>query len=277
MEVVRDRAAVRAARQRLQAPVGFVATMGALHAGHDSLVRRARQECASVIASLFVNPMQFGQGEDFERYPRDEPADLARLRDLGVDVVFAPSVEAVYPPGFSTFVDVGPLGQVLEGAVRPGHFRGVATVVAILFGLVRPDRAYFGQKDGQQTVVVRRLVTDLALGVEIVVCPTVREGDGLAVSSRNAYLTADERAAAPVLYRALCAAEQAYHAGERDAERLRELMQATLAAERLARTEYVSVADPETLLELGRVDGAALASLAVRFPSTRLIDCLPLR
>ena len=274
--VVRTRAELRDARDALRGPVGFVPTMGALHAGHDSLVRRARDESASVIASIFVNPRQFGPGEDFERYPRDESADLSRFASLGADLVFVPPVEEVYPSGFGTTIDPGPVGEVLEGRVRPGHFRGVATVVTILFALVRPDVAYFGQKDGQQTVVIRRLVRDLALPVELRVCPTVREPDGLALSSRNAYLTPDERAAAPVLHRALSRVDEAYRAGERSGDRLRELMTSTVAGEQLASVEYVSVADRDDLHELDSVDRPALASLAVRFPSTRLIDSLPL-
>ena len=276
MKVVRDRAALRAARDGLREPVALVPTLGALHAGHDSLLDRARRESASVAASIFVNPTQFGPGEDFDRYPRDEAADLDRLRERGVDLVFVPPVEEVYPRGFSTFVDPGPLGEVLEGAERPGHFRGVATVVTILLALFRPQRAYFGQKDGQQTIVVRRLVRDLGLPVEICVCPTVREPDGLAVSSRNRFLSSEERESAPVLFRALRDVDEAFRAGERDGYRLRELMRARLRAEPRGQPDYVSVADTETLQELDRVDRPALASLAVRFPSARLIDCLPL-
>jgi pantoate--beta-alanine ligase len=253
-----------------------VPTLGALHAGHASLLQRARAESASVIGTLFVNPTQFGPNEDLARYPRDEPADLQRFESAGTDVVFVPPVEEVYPPGSSTTVDVGRLGQVLEGAARPGHFRGVATVVTILLELTRPDRAYFGQKDGQQTVVVRRLVRDLGLPVEIVVCPTVREHDGLALSSRNQYLSPEERRAAAVLFRALSAAAAAHQRGERDGERLRDLIRREVEGEPLGALDYASVADPETLEELSRVDGPALASLAVRFPSARLIDCLPL-
>jgi pantoate--beta-alanine ligase len=274
--VVRTRAQMRTARRSLREPVGLVPTMGALHAGHDSLVRRARDESASVITSIFVNPTQFGPGEDFERYPRDERGDLERLAGLGVDLVFAPPVDEIYPAGFTTRVDPGPLGEVLEGAARPGHFRGVATVVAILFELAAPQRAYFGQKDGQQAIVIRRMVHDLALPVDIRVCPTIREADGLAISSRNSYLSAEERAAAPVLHRALSAVSDAYDAGERSAEWLRRLMTRTVAEQPLARLEYASVGDMDELAELDVVDGPALASLAVRFPSTRLIDCLPL-
>jgi pantoate--beta-alanine ligase len=276
VRVVRDRASLAAIRAALPGPVGLVPTMGALHGGHVALITRARAECASVVVSIFVNPTQFGPGEDYERYPRDLEADLRTCAAHGVDLVFAPDVPTIYPPGHSTTVDVGPLGSVLEGAVRPGHFRGVATVVTILFDLLRPDLAYFGQKDGQQVVVVRQVVRDLALAVGLVVVPTVREPDGLALSSRNAYLSAAERAAAPVLYRALRAAVDDYAGGERDAERLRARMRAVLAAEPLARPDYVSVADRETLEELTAVDRGALLSLAVRFPSARLIDCWPL-
>jgi pantoate--beta-alanine ligase len=273
---VRDRASLIAALAELPAPVGFVPTMGALHAGHESLLRRARDECAAVVASIFVNPTQFGPNEDLERYPRDEHGDLALLSAAGVDLCFMPQVREIYPSGASTSVDVGPLGEVLEGAARPGHFRGVATVVTILLALVHPQRAYFGQKDGQQAVVVRRLVRDLGLSPDVVICPTVREADGLALASRNAYLSADERQAAPLLSRALLAAEDAYEAGERAAKVLRGLMRAEIERERMAQIDYVSVADADTLDELTAVEGPALASLAVRFPSARLIDCLPL-
>lgn len=274
--LVRDRPTLAAVRAALPGPVGLVPTMGALHAGHRALIERARRECASVVVSIFVNPTQFGPGEDYERYPRALEADLRACEASGVDVVFAPDVATIYPAGFSTSVDPGPLGTVLEGAARPGHFRGVATVVTVLFGLTRPDRAYFGQKDGQQAVVVDRVVRDLALPVELVVVPTVRDVDGLALSSRNAYLGAEERRAAPVLYRALRAAAEDHARGERDGGRLRARMQAVLATEPLARPDYVSVADGRTLEELDVVSGPALLSLAVRFPSARLIDCWPL-
>jgi pantoate--beta-alanine ligase len=276
MELTRDRLSLASARAELPAPVGFVPTMGALHAGHESLLRRARAECASVVASIFVNPTQFGPNEDFSRYPRSEAADLELLQACDVDLAFVPGVEDVYPVGASTSVDVGRLGEVLEGAVRPGHLRGVATVVTTLFSLVRPDRAYFGQKDGQQCIVVRRLTRDLGLSPEIVVCPTVREPDGLALSSRNAYLGEAERTAAPALSRALLAADDAYSAGERSANKLRGLMRTAIERESIAQVEYVSVADLETLDELTAVERPALASLAVRFPSARLIDCLVL-
>jgi pantoate--beta-alanine ligase len=250
--------------------------MGALHEGHASLLRRARETSENVVASIFVNPAQFGPNEDLSRYPRDEAGDLEMLERLGVDVVFVPGVEDIYPPGTAVSVDVGRLGEVLEGAARPGHFRGVATVVTILLNLVQPTRAFFGQKDGQQSVVVRRLVHDLGLPLDVEICPTVREPDGLALSSRNGYLSADERAQAPTLNRALQAAMAALAQGDRSGESLRGLMRAELASASLGTADYVSVADADTLQELEVVDRPALASLAVRFPSARLIDCLPL-
>ena len=267
---------MRAARAATAEPVGFVPTMGALHEGHASLVRRAREECASVVVSVFVNPTQFGPHEDFGRYPRDEAADLALLESLEVDVAFLPTVDEMYAPGSTTSVDVGRLGEVLEGAARPGHFRGVATVVAMLLNLVQPHRAYFGQKDGQQSVVVRNVVRDLAMPTEIVVCPTIREPDGLAMSSRNRYLTPGERGQAPTLHQALRAAASALAGGESSADQLRQAMLDRLAQATLGQVDYVSVADADTLEELATVDRPALASLAVRFPSARLIDCLPL-
>ena len=250
--------------------------MGALHEGHASLFRRAAQENASVVASIFVNPTQFLPNEDFTKYPRDEAADLALLESLGVDVAFLPTVDEMYPAGAVTSIDVGHLGDLLEGASRPGHFSGVATVVTTLFNLVQPSKAYFGQKDGQQSVVVKRLTRDLGLPVEIVVCPTVRESDGLALSSRNRYLTDNERLQAPALYRALEAAAQAVAGGETTVDRLRERMGSQLELASLGTPDYVSVADAETLEELQTLDRPALASLAVRFPSARLIDSLPI-
>jgi pantoate--beta-alanine ligase len=276
VKVVRTRAEVRDARAVLAEPVGFVPTMGALHEGHTSLVRKAREDNASVVASVFVNPTQFGPNEDFTRYPRDEQADLAMLDEHRVDLAFVPSVAQIYPPGVSTSVDVGILGDRLEGAARPGHFRGVATVVTILLNLVRPTRAYFGQKDGQQSIVVKRFVHDLGLPVDVVVCPTVRESDGLAMSSRNRYLETVERLEAPSLYRALVAAETAVAKGQTSAEDLRAAMRLELATATLGTADYVSIADAETLEELETLDRPALASLAVRFPSARLIDSLPI-
>ncbi len=274
MRVVHTIAEARAVRRALPGTWGFVPTMGYLHEGHLSLVRRARAENDRVAVSIFVNPTQFGPHEDYARYPRDLERDLRLLEPLGVDLVFIPSVEEMYPPGFQTWVIVEEVSRPLEGASRPGHFRGVATVVAKLFNILQPDRAYFGQKDAQQTVVIRRMVQNIP--VEIVICPTVREPDGLAMSSRNTYLNPEERRAATVLFRALQAAKVRYEAGERDAERLREAMREVIRAEPLARIDYVSVAHPETLQELERVEGPALLSLAVYIGTTRLIDNLML-
>lgn len=274
MEVVRTRGELRSVLARAPRPRGLVPTMGWLHAGHVSLVERARAESASVVVSIFVNPRQFGEGRDFEQYPRNEARDLALCEAAGVDVVFAPPVEEVYPPGFDTRVSVGGIAAPLEGAARPGHFDGVATVVAILFSLVGAERAYFGLKDYQQVQVIRRMALDLALPTEVVPCETVREPDGLAISSRNARLSPAGRAAAPVLHRALVAGEAAVRGGRRDAEAVRRAMAAVLAAEPMAEPDYVSVADPETLLELTEVDGSALLSLAARIEGVRLIDNL---
>jgi pantoate--beta-alanine ligase len=277
MQVVNTLEELREARGALVGSLGLVPTMGALHRGHLSLVERARAENDHVAVSVFVNPTQFGPGEDLNRYPRDLDRDLAALEPLGVDLVWVPPVEAVYPPGFQTWVTVEDVSAPLEGKHRPGHFRGVATVVAKLFNAVTPDRAYFGQKDAQQVVVIRQMVRDLNFPVEVRVCPIVREADGLALSSRNVYLNPAERQAATVLHRALSAAQQALGQGSTDADMLRAVMSSTIAAEPLAREEYVSVADPETLAELEQVDPArgALLSLAVRVGKTRLIDnCL---
>ena len=272
MHVVRTRAELRRALGSLPRPIGLVPTMGWLHAGHTSLVERARTENRSVVATIFVNPRQFGEASDFEQYPRNEAGDLRILERAGVDLVWTPPVDEVYPAGFATTVSVGAVARPLEGAARPGHFDGVATVVAILFSIVGADRAYFGLKDYQQVAVIRRMTLDLALPPEIVACPTVREADGLAFSSRNARLSPDARAAAPVLHRSLVAARSAWEAGERDAERLRAVMRELLASEPLTDVDYVSVADADDLHELDRVDGRALLSLAVRFGDVRLID-----
>ena len=246
--------------------------MGWLHDGHRSLVRPSRAENATTVATIFVNPRQFGDAADFEKYPRNEARDRELLSDEGVDLVFAPSVVEVYPPGFDTRVSVGAIAQPLEGAARPGHFDGVATVVAILFDLVAAERAYFGQKDAQQVMVIRQMARDLALPTAVVACPTVREPDGLAMSSRNARLTPAQRAAAPVLRRALLAAREAWAGGERSADLLRDLMRQQLAKEPLANVEYVSCADGVSLGELAVVRGPALLSLAVGFGDVRLID-----
>jgi pantoate--beta-alanine ligase len=246
--------------------------MGWLHAGHRALIARAGAENATTVVSIFVNPRQFGDPADLEQYPRNEDRDVAICAEEGADIVFAPSVEEVYPPGFDTSVRVGEVARPLEGAARPGHFDGVATVVAILFNLVGAERAYFGQKDAQQLLVIRQMARDLAISTEVVAHPTVREPDGLAMSSRNVHLSPAERAAAPVLRRALLAAREAWQAGERSADALRTRMREVLAKEPLAEPDYVSVADASTLQELTWVDGPALVSTAVRFGATRLID-----
>jgi pantoate--beta-alanine ligase len=250
--------------------IGLVPTMGALHEGHLSLVRRARAENARVVVSIFVNPLQFGPGEDYEAYPRSRDTDLAALASESVDAVYLPETAEMYPPAASTRVRVPALDELLEGAHRPGHFEGVATVVLKLLNTVTPDRAYFGQKDAQQAAIVTRLAGDLDTGVEIRVGPIVREPDGLAMSSRNAYLDPAERRAATVLYRALQSANQAWQGGERDPGRLSEKMLATLGSERLARPDYVEVVDPLTFRQAS--GGPVLAVLAVRIGGTRLID-----
>jgi pantoate--beta-alanine ligase len=271
VQVVRSREELRSALGALPRPLGLVPTMGWLHAGHTSLIERARDECRAVAVSIFVNPRQFDDPADLERYPRGEARDLALCAEAGADVVWVPGVDDVYPPGFDTSVTVERLALPLEGAARPGHFAGVTTVVAILFGIVRPDRAYFGEKDGQQLRVIDRMARDLHL-TEVVRCPTVREPDGLALSSRNVHLAVEDRAAAPVLRRALLAGRAAWADGERDAAIVRGFVSAALATEPRAAVEYVSCADDATLAELARIDGPALLSLAVRFGTTRLID-----
>lgn len=272
MKILSSLSDLRAIRASLPGSFGLVPTMGALHDGHLSLVRRAKAECDHVGVSIFVNPTQFGPGEDLSKYPRDLDRDLKLLEALEVDVVWAPPPEVVYPPGFQTWVTVEQVSAPLEGKHRPGHFRGVASVVAKLFNAFTPDKAYFGQKDAQQVVVIQQMVRDLNFPLEVVVCPIVREPDGLALSSRNVYLNPEERQAAAVLYRALSAAKAKYDAGERDAEMLRAALSSTIAAEPLAREEYVSAADPDTLAELDQVEKGALLSMAVRIGKTRLID-----
>jgi pantoate--beta-alanine ligase len=272
MKIVTPLDKLFAARETLSGPVGLVPTMGFLHAGHISLVERARMECASVVASIFVNPTQFAPNEDLAKYPRDLPHDLSLLESAGADLVWTPKPEVMYPSGYQSWVTVNELTKLLEGKVRPEHFRGVTTIVAKLFNGVRPDRAYFGQKDAQQAAVIRQMVKDLNYPIEIVVCPIVREPDGLAMSSRNVYLNPEERRAATILYRALIKAKAAYEAGERDAEELRRKISETVRAEPLARMQYVSCANYETLEELEKVKEKALLSMAVFFGKTRLID-----
>jgi len=263
---------LKAVRSRLPSDVGFVPTMGFLHEGHLSLVRRCLEENAAAVVSLFVNPAQFGPGEDYASYPRDAARDLALLEAEGVDLVFVPTEEALYGPNHRTWVDQPGLTDRLEGAARPGHFRGVLTVVLKLLHLAEPRRLYLGQKDAQQAVVLRRMVHDLNLPVEVIVGPTVREADGLAMSSRNSYLAPAERAAAPALFRALSAGRAVWERGERDAEGVRQAVRKVLAEEPLIAVDYVSVADAGSLDELSRIDRPALASLAVSIGTTRLID-----
>jgi pantoate--beta-alanine ligase len=270
------RQAVRQARAR-NLRVGLVPTMGALHAGHESLIAAARRETGFVVVSIFVNPTQFGPTEDLDRYPRPLSQDLQRCGRLGVDLVFHPEPATMYPPGYRTYVEVTGLQDELEGASRPGHFRGVATVVLKLFNQVQPDRAYFGQKDAQQARIIQQLVRDLDVPVEVVVCPTVREADGLALSSRNQYLDATQRRAAPVLYRALQEAQTRAEAGERDALVLRQLLADRIAETAGATLDYAAVVDADTLAPLTRLDRPALLALAVKFGNTRLIDNLQLQ
>lgn len=258
-------------RLPLSGTVGFVPTMGYLHEGHLSLIRRARAECDHVFVSIFVNPTQFGPKEDLSKYPRDLGRDM-RLIEPYTDVLWTPSAEEMYPQGYQTWVEVESLTHPLEGAMRPGHFRGVTTVVAKLFNGVLPQKAYFGQKDAQQVAVIRQMVRDLNFPLEVVVCPTTREADGLAMSSRNVYLDPEQRRAATVLFRALSATKDLYEAGERNAGQLRARMQAVLADEPLAEVQYVSCADYDTLTELEKINGKALLSMAVFFGKTRLID-----
>jgi pantoate--beta-alanine ligase len=283
MEIINRRqriySVVRKLRREEDKTIGLVPTMGALHEGHLSLVREARRMCDVVVVSVFVNPAQFGPGEDFARYPRDLTNDTTKLSDYNVDYIFAPPVEEIYPKGFSTYVSVEGLSEPMEGNARPGHFRGVATVLTVLFNSIRPDFAFFGQKDAQQTLVVRRLVRDLAFDIEVVVLPTVREPSGLALSSRNAYLSEEDRRAAPVLYRALSQAREVYMEGERSPKRLAETVRTQIEAEPRARLEYVGVVDAETMEKLDRVheDRPVLIALAARLGNTRLIDNIVLQ
>jgi len=272
MKVITKIADMKKMRQELTEPVGLVPTMGYLHEGHLSLVRSARAENPSLVVSIFVNPTQFGPREDFARYPRDTRRDLAWLQKEATDVVLIPSADDMYPPQFDSWVEVGRVTERLEGASRPGHFRGVTTVCAKLFNIVQPTRAYFGQKDAQQAVVIKKMVADLNMNLEIVTLPTVREPDGLAMSSRNSYLNPDERQAALVLYRALTLGRGLWEQGERDAEKIRQQMRRLIQKEPLAAIDYVSIADAETLDELDTVKPPALVSLAVKIGSTRLID-----
>ena len=263
---------MKALRMKSFGSVGFVPTMGYLHDGHLALVKQARAENSVVVASIFVNPTQFGPTEDFKAYPRDTERDLAVLRKEKTDIVFMPSAEEMYPEGFSSWVEVEKVTDQLEGSCRPGHFKGVATVVAKLFNIVEPTRAYFGQKDAQQVLVIKKMVADLNMNLEVIVSPTVRESDGLAMSSRNIYLNPQERQAATVLFKALTLAQNTFKKGERNAETIRQQMASLISKEPLAKIEYVSIADTQTLEELSKIDRPALTSLAVRIGKTRLID-----
>ncbi len=267
---------LRDARAALPEPVGLAPTMGYLHEGHLSLVKRAYEECASVVVSIFVNPTQFAPTDDLDAYPRDLERDTALLAEAGADLLWVPTPEVMYPPGYQTWVEVEEITKPLEGEKRPGHFRGVTTVVTKLFNAVQPQKAYFGQKDAQQAAVIRRMVKDLNMPIEIVTNPIVRERDGLAMSSRNTYLNPEERQAALVLSKSLAAAKSAYEKGERNAGILRALMEGIINAEPLARLEYVSCADYVSLEELEIVSGKALLSMAVYIRTTRLIDNLVL-
>ena len=276
MKVIETIAEMRKARCPVGDPVGLVPTMGYLHEGHLSLVRLARKENSLVVVSIFVNPAQFGPSEDLTSYPTDMSRDLRLLEQEETEMVFAPSTEEMYVQGFSTWVDVEQVTEHLEGISRPGHFRGVATVVSKLFNIVQPDRAYFGQKDAQQAVVIKKMVAELNMNLDVVLGPTIRERDGLALSSRNSYLNAEERQAANVLYRALSLAKQLWQEGETNADIIRREMRLLIRQELLAREDYVSIADASTLEELSIIDRPALASLAVRIGKTRLIDNVPL-
>jgi len=272
MRIVSTLDELRSARLSLDGTVGLVPTMGFLHEGHLSLIRRAREDCDRIVVSIFVNPTQFGQNEDLSKYPRDIDRDLKLIEPLGTDLVWMPTPEIMYPDGFQTWVEVGTITTPLEGAMRPGHFRGVTTVVSKLFNGVQPHKAYFGQKDAQQAAVIRRMVLDLNFPIEIVVCRIVREADGLAMSSRNVYLDPEQRKAATVLFRSLSAAKELFEDGERNTEKIRDKMKEILAGEPLAKPQYVSCADYDTLEELTEIKGKALLSMAVFIGKTRLID-----
>jgi pantoate--beta-alanine ligase len=277
MEIINRRqrmsSVARKIRRVQDRTIGLVPTMGALHQGHLSLVREARRMCDVVIVSVFVNPIQFGPNEDFTRYPRDLTKDTALLTDYNIDYIFAPSVEEIYPKGFSTYVNVEGLSDQLEGASRPGHFRGVATIVTILLNTTRPDFAFFGQKDAQQALIIKRLIKDLAFDTEIVVLPTVREDSGLAISSRNLYLSAEEQTAATVIHQALSRAKTAYKEGERNGGRLETLIRSTIELETRAKVDYITVADAESLERVDKLDERPiLIAVAAYFGKTRLID-----
>jgi pantoate--beta-alanine ligase len=277
MEIINRRqrmsSVARKIRRDQDRNIGLVPTMGALHEGHLSLVREARRMCDVVVVSVFVNPTQFGPSEDYEHYPRNLTKDTALLTDYNVDYIFAPAPEEIYPKDFSSYVNVGGLSKLLEGEARPGHFRGVATVVAILLNTVRPDFAFFGQKDAQQALIIKRMVRDLAFDTEIVILPTVREDSGLAISSRNLYLGSEERESASVIHRALRQAKEVFKRGERHASKLAEIVRTTIETEPRVRVDYVSVVDAETLEKLDKLDERpTLIAVAAYVGKTRLID-----
>ncbi len=272
MKVIDTIQEMKKVRRALKEPVGFVPTMGYLHEGHVSLVRQAKEENKSVVVSIFVNPAQFGHREDLSSYPRDLKRDLALLEKAGTDVVFVPKDGEMYPSGYDTWVDVDKLTKRLEGASRPTHFRGVTTVVAKLFNIVEANNAYFGQKDAQQALVIQKMVDDLNMNVRVVVCTTVRETDGLAMSSRNVYLTPEQRKQATVLYRSLLLAKDFYAKGERNATKIRRQMTELIQKEPLAVIDYISIADEQNLEELEMIQGKALVSMVVKFGNTRLLD-----
>jgi pantoate--beta-alanine ligase len=272
VQIIETVSEMKKIRSNLKGTLGFVPTMGYLHEGHLSLVRKSREGNDFTAASIFVNPTQFGPNEDFDRYPRDYPRDFAMLEKEKTDFVFLPTPREIYPEGYNTWVEVYKVTDRLEGAVRPGHFRGVATVVNKLFNIVQPNRAYFGQKDAQQCIVIKKMVKDLDMNLEVVICPTVREKDGLAMSSRNVYLNPEERAQAPVLYQALSTVREMWVKGERDAGKLRLAMVDLIRQKPLGHIDYISIADAVTLRELEKVEPPAVISLAVKFGKTRLID-----
>jgi pantoate--beta-alanine ligase len=268
---------MKAIRLKLNESVGFVPTMGYLHEGHMSLVRKARTENKSVVVSIYVNPTQFGPKEDLSKYPRDLTRDLAMLEKEGADIVFFPSDKELYPSGYDTWVTVDNLTKPLEGDSRPTHFRGVTTIVTKLFNIVQPSNAYFGQKDAQQALVIKKMATDLNMNLKVVVCPTVREPDGLAMSSRNVYLTPEQKKSAPVLYKSLMLAKDLYAIGERNTAVILEQMITLIQKEPLANIDYISINDTETLAVLITIKKSALVSMVVRFGNTRLIDNIILR
>lgn len=276
MKLVQTVADMALAQKEADRPLGLVPTMGALHDGHLSLVKQAREDNDALAVSIFVNPAQFGPQEDLDNYPRHQNRDMAMLKELGTDIVFIPDVRDMYPEGFDTWIHTGDIANRLEGESRPNHFRGVATVVTKLFTIIRPDNAYFGQKDAQQVLIIRKLNSDLNLGVNVVELPTIREPDGLAMSSRNAYLNPLERQAALVLYNSLCVAESMHIQGEQRAPEIKKAMSDVIRAEPMAILDYISIANADTLDELDLIRGPTLVSLAARVGKTRLIDNIKL-